>query len=122
MIAEPIPILPNAIVEPETSFSMCLLNIISALQSSAAKKVNSSPVDTEMPDNFSNKKFPTSSVAAPVTIFQFIFSFRNSSAPSVTQRIMVLCMNAPLAPVPMLSPLKNNRNGIEPPTRPIIPR
>ena len=51
--------------------------------------------------------------------FLFNFSFKKITANTVTNKNIVLCIKDADAPEVNCKPLKNNMNGIEPPTRPI---
>jgi len=119
---DPKNILPNATMFPERFFSKCFDNVNSTAQNRVAARINSSPVVNVNEFSFRSKKFPNNSRIAAMKIVLFSFSFKNVKANRATKINIVLCMKDPDAPDVSCNPLKNSRNGIEPPNNPIKDR
>ena len=102
----------------EMVFSRCFDKVNSDAQNIVAIKISSSPVVKVNAVNFSRKKFPISNRIADKITILLSFSFRKVSARIAAKINMVLCIKDEDAPDVSCKPLKNSRNGIEPPKRP----
>ena len=96
--------------------------VFSIAQSMVAKRINASPQPNNTGKVFKAIRLPSSNSRAPIKKFLVIFSFRKTTAKIITNRNIVLWMNAPWAAVVKESPLKKSKNGIPPPTSPMVKR
>jgi len=118
MNKEPKNILPKATMLGAMFFSKCFDRVNSAAQNRVAVRIKSSPSEKLNVVRFRSRKFPVSKRIAAMNSGLVSFSLSRVKARIATKINIVLCINAPVAPVVNVSPLKKSRNGIDPPKRP----
>ena len=118
---EPKNILEAATILGDIVLTAFLDIIFSPAQNNVAIRIKLSPKLNKLPgSNFSNNTLPIKITKIPAINNLFNFSFKNITAIIATNKNMLLWIIDALPEVDSDKPLKNNRNGILPPTKPII--
>ena len=112
-------ILPKATTLDESSFRTCFDIIVSKDHNKTAERIKISAKPKLNDLVISNNKLPANNNTAAIMKLLFNFSFNKRTAKIETKINMDLWINDEDALAEIESPLKNNRNGIEPPNKPI---
>lgn len=112
-------ILPNATTFDGSSFSAFFEMIVSVDHNNTAININTSGTPKPRFVNLSKNRFPANNNIAATINPLFSFSFKKNIARTLTKINIDLCNSAAVELGLIDNPLKNSKNGIDPPKNPI---